>query len=234
MLNNLFNKFFKKSEDAPKNEDHPGISIAKNWYSDRYDNLITQRNILALLTIISFIAVVAAIFAVRQISISKSFSPFVIQIEERTGSAKIVNPVNSELLSADESLARYFIKKYLSARETYNPVDFERNTRKVVRLFSAPQVYRAFMSYIRDEQNDPTIIYGQRNETYIRIKSFQKLRNQYFIRFSVVEKLGNRRVFDKIATVTVEYIPMELTEEERDINPVGFQVTGYRVDDDRS
>lgn len=231
MFGNLFSKFSKKEGDNQGASNTPVVSN-KTWYSDRYENLISQRNILALLTITSFIAVVVAIIAVGKISISKSFSPFVIQIEEKTGSAKIVNPVSSDLLSGNEALSRYFVKKYLTARETYNPVDFERNTRKVVRLFSSSYVYRAFLSYIRKPENDPTVIYGQRNETYLRLKSFQKLRNQYFVRFSVIEQLGRQKVFDKIATLTIEYLPMELTEEERDINPVGFQITGYRVDDD--
>ena len=34
--------------------------------------------------------------------------------------------------------------------------------------------------------------------------------------------------------VQFEYVPMQVTEEESDINPMGFLVTGYRVDDDNS
>ena len=40
--------------------------------------------------------------------------------------------------------------------------------------------------------------------------------------------------YNKIAVVEFKYIPMELTEKDKDINPLGFQVTGYRVDDDSS
>lgn len=42
------------------------------------------------------------------------------------------------------------------------------------------------------------------------------------------------RVFNKIAIVDIDYVAMELKDDERDINPVGFQVTGYRVDNDNS
>ena len=42
------------------------------------------------------------------------------------------------------------------------------------------------------------------------------------------------KVFNKIAIVEFDYLPMELTDSDRDTNPIGFQVTGYRVDDDNS
>ena len=54
------------------------------------------------------------------------------------------------------------------------------------------------------------------------------------LRFALHETAGNRQTFHKIAVVDFDYVPMELTESERDINPIGFQVTAYRVDDDNS
>ena len=54
------------------------------------------------------------------------------------------------------------------------------------------------------------------------------------LRFSVNETAGDKRVLNKLAVIDFDYVPMELTETERDINPIGFQVTGYRVDDDNS
>ena len=67
------------------------------------------------------------------------------------------------------------------------------------------------------------------------MKSWSKLDQKKFIlRFSINETDGNRMVFNKIAIVTFDYLPMELTDIDRDINPIGFQVTGYRVDDDNS
>ena len=57
---------------------------------------------------------------------------------------------------------------------------------------------------------------------------------KYILRFSINETAQARRIYNKIAVVEFKYIPMELTEKDTDINPLGFQVTGYRVDDDSS
>jgi type IV secretion system protein VirB8 len=54
------------------------------------------------------------------------------------------------------------------------------------------------------------------------------------LRFSINETAGARKVFNKIAIVEFDYLPMELTDSDRDTNPIGFQITGYRVDDDNS
>ena len=233
MLENILNKFHKKEKSENSEISETEINHL-GWYSDRYESVVTQRNFLVLISAISFIAVMIAIFVVGKVSTSKTFSPFVIQIEEKTGYAKVVNPTNSTLLSGNESLSRYFIKNYLVARETYNPVDFENNLKKNVRLFSTPSIFRDYIGYIKTPSNDPTIIYGDKNTTFVKIKSFSRLGNQYFVRFSVIESSGAKMQKDKIATVTIDYIPMELTEDERDVNPVGFQVTGYRIDDDNS
>lgn len=54
------------------------------------------------------------------------------------------------------------------------------------------------------------------------------------VKFVKKTSTGARSVFNKIAVVEFKYGPMELTEKAKDINPIGFQVIGYRVDDDGS
>ncbi|MDX1924646.1 MAG: VirB8/TrbF family protein [Rickettsiaceae bacterium] len=233
MLQAIKDTLFKKNTE-PTNESEYSTSLkSTTWYQDRYDTVKTQRNLLLIIVLISLLGIVASIVVVGKISTSKTFSPFVIQIEERTGFAKVVNPANSDLLSANDSLGRYLIKKYISARETYNSVDFENNFKKVVKIFSSIPVYKEYVGYIKKADNDPTILYGQKNSTYIKVKSITKLRDTFFVRFSITETQGSQRTFDKVATITFDYIPMELKDEDRDINPVGFQVTGYRVEDDK-
>ena len=127
------------------------------------------------------------------------------------------------------------MKKYLIARETYNPVDFDTYAKKVVRLLSTPPIYGAYLNYIRDKDRDPTILYGQKNTTSITVKSWSRLNEGcYIVRFSLSESAGSMRVFNKISVIEYTYTAMTLTDDERDVNPVGFQITAYRVDDDNS
>jgi len=211
------------------------IKISRNWYEERFDKITVQRNILFVLLLILLILSIISIIVVAVIVNSRQFDPFVIQIDESTGMAKIVNPISSEILDGNEALARYFIKRYVIARETYNPVDFDTEARKVIRLLSTSSIFWNYLGYIKNKEIDPTIMYGQKNTTFLIVKSWTKLDSKrYMLRFSINETAGDKRVFNKLAVVDFEYIPMELTEAERDINPIGFQVKNYRVDDDNS
>jgi type IV secretion system protein VirB8 len=166
---------------------------------------------------------------------SKKIDPFVIKIDDSTGAANIVNPLTSNILSGEDGLARYFIKKYVNARETYNPVDFETAARKYIKLTSAAQIYSAYYSFISNKDNDPRIRYGVNNVTYMTTKSWSKIdKNKHVCRFAIHETLGDMKVYNKIAIVEIDYVPMQLSEADQDINPVGFQVKNYRVDDDNS
>jgi len=176
-----------------------------------------------------------SVIGITKISLSKEFDPFVIQIDDSTGVARVVNPISLDVLSGKEELAKYFMKKYLIARETYNPVDFENHARKVVRLLSTSPIYGAYLNYIRNADNDPTILYGQRNTTSITVKSWSRLdEGRYIVRFALSESAGSMRVFHKISVIEYTYNAMSLTDDDRDINPIGFQITAYRVDDDNS
>lgn len=236
---NITKIFYKKSQqDVPVQHDNKPNNVVRsvrNWYEERYDTIIVQRNILFVLLLIFVILSIIAIISVAIVINSKRFDPFVIQIDETTGMAKIVNPTSSQLLEGNESLDRYFIKKYVIARETYNPVDFDTQAKQTIRLLSSSGVYFSYLSYLKNKDVNPGLIYGQKNTTYLTVKSWSKLdAKKYMLRFSISETSENKKVFNKLAIIDFDYIAMDLTETDRDINPVGFQVKGYRVDDDNS
>lgn len=238
MLGKL-NKFLKNSNEQENNDSSDSEQMkssgqVQSWFKDRYDSIVTQRNIMFLSTVTLLLFLIFSVVAIIIITSTRTFEPFVVQVEKNTGDAIIVNPIDKNILSAQESLTRFFIRKYINARESYNPVDFDYNVRKVLMLLSTYDVYRNFLHFIRNKNNDPTLIYGNNNTTFIKINSITKFDNRYFVRFSVNETTQSQRVFNKIATITIDYIAMELSDTDRDINPVGFVVTGYGVADDKT
>jgi len=212
-----------------------GATEKVTWASERYESILTQRNLFVLITIIALGGLSIAMLSAVKIMNSKEIMPFVIQVDESTGTTTIVNPLGSEILSGNDSLSRYFIKKYISARETYNAADFDTVALKFVKLTLTDNLYFSYYRYISNKETDPRKIYGATNSTYMKVKSWSKLENDKFIcRFSIHETAGGLRVWNKIAIVKAKYVPMELDPEEQDMNPVGFQLTDYRVDEDES
>lgn len=233
----FLNFFRRKNTETPQlgGEGNASQLNSQSWYAERYETATTQRNWVFLLSLLCIIGIIASVFAVTKISLSKEFDPFVIQIDKNTGVAKVVNPLDSSALKGDDALARYFIKKYVVARETYNPIDFETTARQTVRLLSSPQIYGFYRGFISKEANDPLAKYGQSNTTFMTIKSWSKLDTyRYVLRFAISETSGRNAVYHKIAIIDYTYEPMELAPGDEDINPVGFRITGYRVDDDQS
>jgi len=237
-ISDLLNKFKQTSavtdQGGGDGDVHQAQKI-KDWYEERYDNITVQRNLLFVLLLVLLCLSIISIGVVAYVVNTKRFDPFVIQIDDTTGMAKIVNPISSNILNGNEALAQYFIKKYVIARETYNPVDFTTEANKNVRLLSSNAIYWDYRGYLKNDEVNPVIKYGQKNTTFLLVKSWSKLDDKkYMLRFSINETAGARNTFNRIAVVEFDYIPMELTETDRDVNPLGFQVTGYRVDDDSS
>ncbi len=226
--------FLKNGNNTSKQQQENKPTYVKSWFEERYDAIIVQRNIALFFSFICLCAIILSVLAVMKVSLSRKFDPFVIQIEEKTGATKIVNPIGVEVLSGQTSIAQYFIKLYIAARETYNPVDFDGRARQVVKLLSTGGIYWRYLSYINRKENDPRLIYGQRETTTLKIRSWSEIETKKMIvRFAIQESVSGK-IFNKIAIVEYDYVPMELTQEELDINPVGFQIVGYRVDDDYS
>ncbi len=215
-----------------ENHENNAVKSIRNWYEEKYDSTLVQRNILFVILSLSICMILVLTVVIYRVSTSKKIHPFIIALEEQTGATTIVTPATKELLSSQESLARYFIKKYVIARETYNPVNFEYN-KGIIKLFSTTTVNRNYLSYIA--QNDPSLFYDKDITSYLSVRSWSKLGEKtYMLRFYISDTGSNPQKKYKIAVIDIDYVVEKLQEAELDINPVGFQVTGYRVDDDNS
>lgn len=221
----------KKKADASQEKD--AVAEVRNWYSDRYQTVVVQRNLLFLVTIISLIGVFISVFVVRQVTASRSIEPFVIEIEKKSGIATVVDPMDRKQLPAEEELTKYFVSKYVMARETYDPVNYEYNYFTVVRLLSSGNLYYPFKNYILSNPQSPRLLYGEGSASRMKIRSIT-LPNAGEARVAFTLTLSGSRggTFNKVATMRFGYYTLEMSQDERYINPLGFQVIAYRVDEE--
>lgn len=223
-----------------KKDTDDSIAAKKNWYADRYQTVLVQRNFFLLLTIISLAGIIISVLTVIKVTSSKTIEPFVIEIEEKTGITNVIRPLLREQFAYDETLQRYFITRYVTARETYDYGSFSHNYNKVVRLMSDPTVYGEFKRSISADNPDSPIRLGAKGMRTIKIKSISMLKTApgqkgfaAQVRF-VSENAGKSQGRKKhlVATINFDYVDMSLNTEERAINPLGFEVTGYRLDEE--
>lgn len=221
-----------------KKEQSDSASAKRNWYEDRYQTVVVQRNFLVLLSFISLAGIILSVLGVVHVSSTKSIEPFVIEIEEKTGVTNVIRPLLKEQFASDEVLRRYFIRKYLNARETFTPTMFDHNV-EVVRLMSTYAVLLQFKKYMDNDPRSPKKMGFIR--TY-KVNSFTQLGEgstekgyTYQVRIVTTDVNEKASTVDPVVTplvVTIDftYVDIRENEEQRAINPLGFQVSRYVVE----
>lgn len=199
----------------------------KNWYSNRYQIIVVQRNILLLFTLVSMFSVAIAVIFVKNVMSSKSLEPYVIEVEQKTGIATIVDQLTSQTFTGDQMIRKYFINEFVHSASGYDPKTYKMDVEKV-RLFSVPSVYSEFRNRINARQ------LGTGSQIDVRIKSVQ-FTDANTAQIRITDQLSSDTDYkpqtkEKVITMGFYFSPqMNLTMEERLINPLGFQVNNYLI-----
>jgi type IV secretion system protein VirB8 len=219
---------FQKSAPAA------GDRISKNWYNDRYEWMLVQRNLLFVILLVSVAVIVFLNFSISYIKSTKSIEPFVIEIEPKTGVPTVVEPLSVIAYSGSEVINRYFIWNFIKLREEYNYITFPRAMTDI-RLFANDLVYSQYRRAV-DQNNlqSPYNLYGQGSVRTAELKSLiLQDQNTAQIRIRLTVDGAQRLTMDKIILLTFEYNNLEISDDKRLTNPLGFTITSYRIDDER-
>ena len=232
------------TEDIPKSNSDKMVASVSNWYSDRYNSILIQRNFLLLLLIMSVIVVLVSAVITGNVASNFKVQPFVIEVEDKTGITSIVNPLANRDLISNQVLNQYFVTRYIKSRESYNSETWKYNYLTVVRLLSNSDVYRNFRRIINGPDG-PLVTYGNQTSISVAFRSIQFFDpgndptmpndEQVVARITLFPDIGNLRgvvgnKIEKIITLTYRYQQTEMNADDRSENPLGFFITSYRSD----
>lgn len=211
------------------------VTDDNNWYKDRYQYVLVQRKLLTMITVLSLICTLATVIVISQLTPLKTIEPFVIQVDQKSGITQTVDPLTVRELTANEAVNNYFIVQYIRSRETYSITDLAKNYNLVRIMSESTRVYPQFVS--EADPNNPrsnAARLGNVGERTVKFKSITYLNPQLAQVRLLIEEKGSqgRAQYHKIALVAFEYVKMSLGIEERYLNPLGFRVTDYRLDED--
>jgi len=218
----------------------------KNWYNDRYQFVVVQRNILALITLLALVCSIAATFSISQLVPLKSVEPFVIQVDQKSGITQVVDPLKAKELTANEAINQYFMVQYIRARESYlGSPDRNYYNYNLVRVLSDPVVFSRYQhEIILSNPDSPGSRLGSSGSREAHIESIKFLdrrelpageeSRRYLVKALVTEKAGGvlPKNMQKLILIEFKYTELELSIEDRYLNPIGFRVLSYRIDDD--
>lgn len=216
-----------------------------HWYKDQYQYMVVQRNVLAVLTLAALAASVLCVFFVMRVAKAKTVEPYVVQIDDKTGIVQLVEPIKRNEYAANEMIDRYFIAQYITGRESYN-VSILRYNYNMVRVMSAVSVFNEF-SRNASPNNPVSAAALLKNEGMrgVRIKSIAYIQNppipnsrdattptkiiQARVELRDTRASGQDVSENFVITISFEYAKLQLNEEERLLNPLGFTVTQYQI-----
>lgn len=176
--------------------------------------------------------------------------PYLVMADAYTGTASLARlSTGSDFanMRASDAVNRSNIVHYVLARESYDSGLINERDWRTVFTMSSPLI----RDQVRAERNpanaqSPTVLFGKNNAVRIKILSVTPLgaapgqppkgATVRFQRMLFEKSTGATRVIDnKLATMEFNYKPdIQMNDADSVENPLRFQVTNYRVDNDAS
>jgi len=183
----------------------------------------------AVLVILSWVAIVLMLPL-------KETVPYVVRVDSATGIADIMTTLNSEKIEFDEVMDRYWLARYVRARESYDWYTLEEDY-TTVGLLSATDVGRLYATqFVGDTSIE------KRNANRIRITveivsivptPHHTATVRYRTRTAPPDGSSPPVTATHIATIAYTYKrPSVMPGRDRLINPFGFVVLSYRTDEE--
>lgn len=235
-----FGKKLKKTDNkkTKDNKKESAKTTQANWYVDRYQSVVLQRNFLFLFSIFALIIIAVAIVTVQNLSSQNRIEPFIIEIEDETGLANVTRPFAVRQYTHNEQLQRYFLTDFIKKFNGY-----EKRTLKDDRRTVLSYAANSWITGMYNKKMSKSG-YGKLESFYrvdievasIFIKHYNG--NQYIAdviyRTKPVTLASNRRVpvaapsaKEMQARIVFTFADLKLTQSQRADNPMGFQVINY-------
>lgn len=175
--------------------------------------------------------------------------PYLVMADAYTGTstvARLTGSFGEHGITASEAINKSNIAHFLVARESYDYSQFGQRDWNTVHAMATPLVTAGYAKlYAKNNPANPQTLFGRTRAVRVRILSLQlhqaaatgatpKAATVRFQRSVYDKATGTSTPLDsKIASLEFSYNPhLKMDEPNRILNPLGFQVTSYRVDND--
>ena len=202
----------------------------QNWYNDRYSSVAIQRNFLLLFSLFVAGALLICLIIIKRLQDGKAAAPYLIEYDKKSGYMTIVESKSKKEYTAQQAVKESMLMQYIYHREAPKLTTIEDD-----------------MNYVRVTTSVP--MYGKYTETIS--KSISQLRTagqfaRYDIKVNSLSYLAANRVSIKITKNLVaddkvvnstdytiiavfNFADLEMPIDDLRLNPLGFQITSYRV-----
>ena len=207
---------------------------ARSWAGDR------ERQRASLLRLAFLIAVGASLIALFEaialvvLMPLKTVEPYTILVDRQTGNVEALKPLDQAMIAPDQALTRSLLAQYVIAREGFALESVKSDYRKVA-LWSAGEARSQYLSDMRGSNPaSPLVSLPPQAIIEVEIRSISSLGpHTSIVRFvkTKIDPGGQQTVAQPwTAIITYRFSGGAMSEADRLINPLGFQVLRYRHD----
>lgn len=207
---------------------------AGSWASDREANLRGSRKTAWIVAGTASAIAIAEAVALIAITPLKTVVPYTLLVDRQTGYVQALEPLERQRITPDNALTQSFLVQYVIARESF-AIDTVQSDYRKVSLWSAEGARSTYVGSMQVSNPDsPVVRYPRSTVVETRVKSVSPVgRNTALVRFDKARRDAGgtpRALGSWVAIVTYRYSGEPMAVEDRYLNPLGFQVTRYRVD----
>jgi type IV secretion system protein VirB8 len=215
-------------------EDLTDLPVAASWATSVTEGLERSNRRAWLVAIIA--AIVALLEAVALVFLVplKTVEPYTLLVDRQTGNVEALAPLDAQVVSADAALTRSFLVQYVIARESFSLPTLQDDYRKVS-LWSDGRIREAYQRMM-NAANPASPLSALPKGSVIRtqVKSVSTLgEGRALVRFlttQVDQGAAPQPAQHWAAIVNYSFSNAEMSQADRYVNPLGFQVTSYRRD----
>ncbi|EJF2737292.1 TPA: type IV secretion system protein [Kluyvera ascorbata] len=242
----IYNENIKISEMSP--EERKRLDAEKNLHQNaitafQRDKVADQRRLMWVgfgFGGVGIIAAGAMAVALAALAPLKEVKPYISRVDEVTGQVSIVSAVGDDKikLSYQNLIDGSNLANFVVERESYDWNSIQNNLDQV-KLRSTPSVYEAMRRFIVESPNSPLELLAKDKIMKVGITSrpiVDSNKGVGTVRFYKAVTDGTGKPIDGYpitywqATITFDYDHKLKSDDDYINNPLGFNVTSYRVD----
>lgn len=167
----------------------------------------------------------------------KTVEPYTLLVDRQTGYVEALAPLDATTIAPDAALTRSFLVQYVIARESFYAESLQEDYRKVA-LWSEGEARQRYIDRMQANNPESPLAYVPRGGTIsVEVRSVSSLSSsRAMVRFTTTQSEPGGVPQPQeywVAIVDYAFSNAEMSQADRLVNPLGFQVTRYRRDAER-
>lgn len=164
----------------------------------------------------------------------KEYAPYVIAVDRTTGHLEVMRALTPGAQAPDEAITESNLVRWIIARETYDPADIRARYDEVRRTTGGDALADYRRLWTPDAPTNPAVRWGHGTRITTTVKAVSLLKHDTaavrYLLTRIDDVTGAVFISHWVAIVSFRYADGPMRVRDRWTNPLGFEVTGFRAD----